>query len=215
MKPSFQLVIGDKTLSSWSMRAWLCAVQTGLPFKEIYIPLDTPKTAQKIRKFSPTGKVPLLLHGKNVIWDSLAIAEYLHELSPEAGLWPKEFELRALARSYAAEMHSSFFGLRTQCSMDLSLRTRVKHLSQETVSDIQRILKMWKAAIRISEGPCLFGSFCAADAFFAPVVFRFLSYGIEVSDKDILQYMENIKDHHGVQYWLNEAKKEKPFRFKF
>ena len=214
-KPEFSLVIGDKTLSSWSLRAWLCAVQTGAPFKEICIALDTPKTSAQIKKHSPSGKVPVLIHGQNTVWDTLAIAEYLYELYPESGLWPKDPKARAMARSYTAEMHSGFMSLRSQCSMDLSLRIQIKHLTSGTVADIQRLLNMWTAALKKSKGPYLFGDFCIADAFFTPVVFRFISYGIQISDKTVLQYMQNIQEHHGVQFWVEEAKKEKLYRQKF
>lgn len=208
-KPVFDLVIGDKAYSSWSMRAWLVAVQSGLPFREINVPLDSAKTAAAIAKHSPSGQVPLLKHGKVKVWDSLAIAEYLHELSPQAKLWPEDPGVRAVARSYAAEMHSGFTSLRTQLSMDLQLKSNARHLFPATISDIQRILDMWKFALKQSQGPYLFGDFTIADAFFAPVVFRFISYGIQIKDKTILAYMENIQEHHGVQFWVEEALKEK------
>lgn len=208
-KPVFELIIGDKAYSSWSMRAWLIAVQSGLPFKETLIKLDTAKTADQIAKHSGSGKVPVLKHGKIQVWDSLAIAEYLNELSPEAHLWPQDPALRALARSYAAEMHSGFTSLRSQLSMDLQLKTQARHLTAGTITDIHRILDMWKAALRQSQGPYLFGDFSIADAFFAPVVFRFKSYGIQIKDKGLKAYMQNIEDHHGVQFWVEEALKEK------
>lgn len=214
-KPEFNLVIGDKTLSSWSLRAWLCALQTGAPFKEICVALDTPKTSAQIKKHSPSGKVPVLIQGQTTVWDTLAIAEYLHEQYPEAGLWPKDKNLRAQARSYASEMHSGFMSLRSQCSMDLSLNIKINHLTAGTIADIQRILSMWSAALKKSKGPFLFGDFCIADAFFAPVVFRFVSYGILISDKSILNYMRNVQEHHGVQFWVQEAQKEKLYRHKF
>lgn len=208
-KPVFDLVIGDKAYSSWSLRAWLVAVQSGLPFREINVKLDSPKTAAQILKHSPSGKVPALKHGKVVIWDSLAIAEYLHELSPEAKLWPEDPALRALARSYAAEMHSGFASLRSQLSMDIQLQSKARHLLPGTVTDIERILTMWKTALAKSKGPYLFGDFCIADAFFAPVVFRFISYGVQIKDKTVLAYMNNIQEHHGVQFWAEEALTEK------
>lgn len=215
-KPYFDLVIGDKTYSSWSMRAWLVAVQSGLPFKEINIKLDEKKTAAQIAKHTDSGKVPVLKQGKRVIWDSLAIAEYLNELSPEAKLWPEDAGTRALARSYAAEMHSGFPNLRTNLSMDLKRTEPVKHLTEATAYEIERILKMWKDALKVSEGPFLFGDFCIADAFFAPVVFRFKHYGIKISDRMVKQYMKNIEEHHGVQFWVEDAKSEKskPLEFK-
>ncbi|WP_413560609.1 glutathione S-transferase family protein [Bdellovibrio sp. HCB209] len=214
-KPYFDLIIGDKTYSSWSMRAWLVAVQSGLPFKEINIKLDEPKTAASIAKYTDSGKVPVLKQGKRVIWDSLAIAEYLNELSPQAQLWPEDAGTRALARSYAAEMHSGFPNLRTAFSMDLKRTTPARHITDGTRAEIKRILKMWKDALQVSEGPFLFGDFCIADAFFAPVVFRLVNYGIKINDKSIKQYMKNIQEHHGVQFWVEEAmaEKSKPLEF--
>ncbi|AFY02837.1 glutathione S-transferase family protein [Bdellovibrio bacteriovorus] len=208
-KPYFDLIIGDKTFSSWSMRAWLVAVQSGLPFREINITLDQPKTAEQIAKFSPSGKVPALKQGKIILWDSLAIAEYLNELSPEAKLWPEDIGARALARTYAAEVHSGFASLRSQLSMDLKHTEEVRHLTPGTIADINRILEMWTNALKVSEGPYLFGDFSIADAFFAPIVFRFLSYKIQIKDKMAKAYMKNIQDHHGVQFWVEEAMKEK------
>ncbi len=211
-KPVFDLIIGDKSFSSWSMRAWLVAVQSGLPFKEINIKLDQAGTAAQIAKYSPSGKIPALKLGKIVIWDSLAIAEYLNDLSPEAQLWPEDIGARALARSYAAEVHSGFTNLRTQLSMDIRLQCEIRHLSDGTVADINRILDMWRTALKVSEGPYLFGEFCIADAFFAPMVFRFISYGIKIKDPMIRKYMKNIIEHHGVQFWVEEAMKEKSER---
>lgn len=208
-KPYFDLIIGDKTFSSWSMRAWLVAVQSGLPFREVNIALDQPKTADQIAKHSPSGKVPALKQGKIVLWDSLAIAEYLNELSPEAKLWPEDIGARALARSYASEVHSGFASLRSQLTMDLKHTEEIRHLSPGTMADIERILKMWTTALKVSEGPYLFGDFCIADAFFAPIVFRFLSYKIQIKDKMAKAYMKNIQQHHGVQFWVEEALKEK------
>jgi glutathione S-transferase len=159
--------------------------------------------------------VPVLLQNEITVWDTLAIAEYLHEHYPHAKIWPKNAKLRALARSYSAEMHSGFASLRSQCSMDLSLKIQIKHLTHSTIADITRILEMWKAALKKSKGPYLFGDFCAADAFFAPVVCRFISYGIDISDPAVLQYMDNVINHHGVAYWIAESKKEKVARARF
>jgi len=211
-KPAFELIIGDKYLSSWSLRAWLVAVQSGLTFKELVIQLDQPTTPEKIGKYSPSNKVPALRQGQFKIWDSLAIAEYLNEISPEANLWPEDIGARALARSYAAEMHSGFPSLRAQLSMDLHVSMEIRHLTPGTICDIQRILEMWETALSVSQGPFLFGDFCIADAFFAPVVLRFVSYGIKIKDPGIKRYMKNIQEHHGVQFWVAEALKEKPVR---
>lgn len=211
-KPVFELIIGDKSLSSWSLRAWLVAVQSGLPFKEIAIQLDQANAAEKISKYSPSKKIPALRQGSLKIWDSLAIAEYLNEISPAAQLWPEDIGTRALARSYAAEMHAGFPNLRTQLSMDLHIAMEVRHLTPGTTADIKRILEMWEAALSVSHGPFLFGEFCIADAFFAPVVLRFISYGIKIKNPGIKRYMKNIQEHHGVQFWVAEALKEKSLK---
>lgn len=208
-KPVFELIIGDKSFSSWSLRAWLVAIQSGLPFKEILIALDQPNSSEKISRYSPSQKIPVLRQGSLTVWDSLAIAEYLNELSPEAQLWPQDAGDRARARSYAAEMHSGFSHLRQQLSMDLRVSVEIRHLTPGTQSDIRRILKMWEEALKQSQGPFLFGDFCIADAFFAPVVLRFVSYGVKIKNPGIKRYMKNILEHHGVQFWLDEAKKEK------
>lgn len=210
---SLSLVIGDKALSSWSMRPWLALKASGLPFKEIKIPLDWPNTKKRILKYSPSGKIPVLIHGKHRIWDSLAICEYIAELAPQ--LWPAESGERALARSMVSEMHSSFQSLRDQLSMDLQMKTKILHLTPQTIRDIERILLLWQQALKKSKGPFLFGEFSIADAFYAPVVFRFLSYGIDIKNKSALKYMKHIQAHPAVKSWYQAAQKEKPFTSKF
>lgn len=205
------LVIGDKNLSSWSMRPWLALKATGLKFKEVKVLLDWPDSDRKLRKWSPTGKVPLLILDGKKIWDSLAIIETLNEVAPGT-LWPEDFHLRALARSCVAEMHSGFPNLRNQLSMDIQLKIRVKHLTDETIDEIQRVVNIWKVALRKSKGPFLFGEFGAADAYFAPVVFRFLSYGIDIESRQIQKYMKAIENHPFVREWVKEALKEKAFQ---
>lgn len=203
-----KLIIGDKNLSSWSMRAWLVAKKSKVPFEEIKIYLDRKDTKAEILKYSPSEKVPCLIDGPITIWDSLAISEYLTEKSPH--LWPQDKAQRALARSYACEMHSGFPSLRTQCSMDIRLQMQIRHLTPSTVSEINRILFMWENALSASKGPFLFGEFSIADAFFAPIVMRFLSYGIQIQSKSALGYMKAIQSDPDVKLWVEEALKEKP-----
>jgi len=213
---SLELIIGDKNLSSWSMRPWLVLKASGLPFKETKILLDRPDTAKKIKKHSPTGKVPVLKHGSRFpIWDSLSICEYIAELAPEKNLWPEDPEWRGIARSFAAEMHSGFTSLRSQLSMDIQLRTQIKHLTPQTIADIDRILHIWKMSMKTLGGPYLFKDFTIADAFFAPVVMRFVSYGIEISDKPTRAYMNHILKNPHVKEWIAGAKKEKAHIVKF
>ncbi len=212
---ALELVIGDKNLSSWSMRPWLVLKKSGLPHKETQILLDRPNTAREIQKHSPSGKVPVLHHGKTTVWDSLAIAEYLAELAPEAQLWPRQASQRAVARSYVAEMHSGFSSLRSQLSMDIQLRIQIRHLTSGTISDIERILELWQLALKASGGPFLFGNFGIVDAFYAPVVMRFVSYGIKIKNKQVLKYLEKIQNDNDVADWVREAKKEKPYFVEF
>lgn len=216
---SLALVIGNKNLSSWSMRPWLALKASGLQFQEINIQLDQPQTTQNILKYSPTGKVPVLVHGDLHVWDSLAICEYIAELAadlaPEKKLWPEDMATRALARSYVSEMHSGFVSLRTQLSMDISLRTEIKHLLPGTLSDIQRILNMWDAALKKSSGPFLFGEFGIVDAFYAPVIFRFQSYGIKITNKKIQKYMKAVLKNSFVQDWVKASQKEKYPAYRF
>ncbi len=214
-KQKLTLVIGDKNLSSWSMRAWLAAKAAGLPFKEIKIILDRPSTAKEIAKYSPSNRVPCLIHDDTVIWDSLAICEYLAELAPKKNLWPANPAERALARSYTAEMHSSFQSLRDQCSMDIRLKIEIRHLTTGTIKDIRRLTELWSTAMKNSGGPFLFGEFGIVDAFYAPVVFRFLSYGIGVKDPRAKKYMHNMQNYPHIRAWVNEALTEKATPFVF
>ena len=209
------LVIGDKNLSSWSMRAWLAAKASELSFKEILIPLDQAETKAELNKYSPSSKVPCLIHGDLRIWDSLAICEYIAELAPNKFLWPEDRKLRAVARSYVSEMHSGFSGLRSQLSMDIRLRMEIRHLAPQTIDDIERILFLWTDALSKSKGPFLFGKFGIADAFFTPVVFRFVSYGVQIESPIIKKYMSEIQVYEHVKNWVEGGQSEKPKPFVF
>lgn len=205
---SLQLVIGDKNLSSWSMRAWLVAKASGVPFEEILVRLDRTETRQELLKYSPSEKVPCLIHGNLRVWDSLAISEYFAELAPGKNLWPSDPTLRAIARSYAAEMHSGFQSLRSQLSMDIRLRMEIRHLAPGTISDIRRIVQLWDEALTKSNGPYFFGEFGIVDAFYAPVVMRFLSYGIQIKNAAALKYMESVQENPWVKEWVDAGIKE-------
>ena len=210
MSRTIKLVIGDKNLSSWSMRAWLAAKASEIPFEEILVRLDTPDTKSKLQKYSPSQRVPCLIDGDLRIWDSLAIAEYLAEMAPDKELWPKHAAKRALARSMTAEMHSGFAALRNQLSMDLRLSIQVRHLTADTISDIRRVVDLWSNAVKVSDGPYLFGRFGIVDAFYAPVVFRFMSYGIEVKSPECQRYMSAIRENRIVKEWFDAGIKEEP-----
>lgn len=220
-KSGLKLIIGDKNLSSWSMRPWLALKESGLEFEEILVALDQSDTKSKIAAFSPSQKVPCLIHENSntnqsvTVYDSLAICEYLAELAPNSGLWPTDFNKRAQARSCVAEMHSGFQSLRSQLSMDIRLKIELRHLTEQTVSDIKRILIIWQEALSRSPGPFLFGKFGIADAFYAPVVFRFISYGIDIRNQPALNYIKSMKDHPHVQSWVKDALAEKPEPFIF
>lgn len=215
MRNSLTIVIGDKNFSSWSMRPWVLLKASGLKFREVKIGLDRPDTAKRIKKVSPNGLVPALIHGKTTVWDSLAICEYIAELAPEAKLLPADPKARALMRSYVAEMHSGFSNLRNQMSMDINLRMDMGHLMDGTIADIERILELWENALKKSKGPFLFGHFTIADAFFAPVVTRFVSYGVRIRGPRCRAYMKAMQKHPAVAAWVKGARKERPYRVKF
>jgi glutathione S-transferase len=176
------LYVGNRNYSSWSLRGTLLVRQSGIACKEVVIPLDTDETAAKIAAVSPSGRVPVLHIDGLVVWDSLAIAEFLHELKPAAGLWPQDVAARALARSVSAEMHSSFVALRQQMPMDIRSKHKVPS-TDEVRDDVARIDALWNLCRETHGrgGDYLFGAWCAADAMFAPVVSRFRTYGVELS----------------------------------
>jgi glutathione S-transferase len=177
-----EIVVGTKRWSTWSLRPWLALKRTGAAFEETLVQLREAETSEaEIRKHSPSGLVPVLKDGDLVVWDSLAICEYLAETFPEARLWPADAGDRALARSAAAEMHSGFPSLRGECPMELALRT-IAELSPATQTDIRNITARWNGLLKRSDGPFLFGGWTIADAFYTPVATRFRSYGVKVSD---------------------------------
>ncbi|MFZ4535190.1 glutathione S-transferase family protein [Propionivibrio sp.] len=175
-----KLVIGDRNYSSWSMRAWLAVKQTGLPFEEVNIRMRGAGTKVEIFKYSPSGKVPCLIDGETIVWDSLAICEYLAEKSPS--LWPSDRKSRAEARSICAEMHSGFGALRLNMPMEISASKPFDGRSAEVDADIARIVAIWEncRAHFAQGGPFLFGSFSIADVMYAPVVWRFLTYAVDL-----------------------------------
>jgi glutathione S-transferase len=177
-----KLYVGNRNYSSWSIRASLLVRQSGIACDEIVIPLDRDDSRERIAAVSPSGRVPVLHADGVVVWDSLAIAEYLHEQRPSAGLWPRERAARALARSVSAEMHAGFGELREQMPMDMRARHSVP-MTPELAADIARIDALWTAcrAAHGDGGEFLFGAWSAADAMYAPVVSRFRTYGVELS----------------------------------
>lgn len=203
------LVIGNKNYSSWSLRGWLALALTGAEFDEVLIPLDLPETEEQIRAYSASGRVPCLLHGDLVIWDSLAIGEYLAELFPEAGLWPQERSARARARAVTAEMHAGFAALREAWPMDLRRRTEFEDPGGAVAADCARILEIWRdcRAEAAGQGDFLFGAPGIADAFFAPVAGRFLTYGLPL-DPAARDYIAALWSLPQMQAWLAAAESE-------
>lgn len=204
------LVIGNQKYSSWSLRPWILFKMAGIPFKEVKVMIRQSDTQEKLRKYSPAGRVPCLVDGKARVWDSLSIAEYANELYPKKGLWPKDKTARAEARSVCAEMHSSFQDLRAKMNMNCLGYFPGKGLTPEVQNDIDRILEIWTDCRKKygKKGPFLFGKFTIADAFYAPVVFRFRTYAVKV-DPVSRKYMETILDLPAMKEWLAGARKEK------
>jgi glutathione S-transferase len=174
------LVIGDKAWSSWSLRPWLAAKVAKIAFREEAIGLRRPDTGEAIARHSPSGRIPVLKRGRLSVWDSLAICEFLAELSPLARLWPADAQARAVARSVSAEMHSSFQALRKEFPMDFHARICSVTPSEQAQRDIARIVSIWRETRRAfgAGGPFLFGAFTIADAMYAPVATRFRTYGV-------------------------------------
>lgn len=205
-----ELAIGDKNLSSWSLRPWLALKQSGLPFRETMVRLGQPDTREKLGSFSPSGLVPVLRHGDLVIWDSLAICEYVNELTPDRTLWPTEAAARAEARAVSAEMHSGFSNLRQVWPMNFA-RVGMRHLKPDAVRrDIARIVDIWTSTRRKfgAGGPFLFGRFSIADAMYAPVVSRFMTYGPLDLPPLAAAYVETIFSLPAMLEWGRGAAEE-------
>jgi glutathione S-transferase len=204
-----QLVIGNKNYSSWSLRPWMAMTMAGIPFRETLIPLDTPETAGLIAQHSAAGRVPVLLHGRQTVWESLAILEYLAELFPEKHLWPKAVTARAVARAVANEMHAGFSALRNACPMNLRRPKRPIELSEQVMKDVARIEHIWRdCRTKFGKGgKFLFGRFSIADAMYTPVVTRFDTYAMNVAD-DTRAYMDTVMNTEAFLAWREAALKE-------
>lgn len=199
------LVIGNKNYSSWSLRPWLAMKQAGLDFAEVRIPLDTPTTHQEILQYSPSGRVPVLLHGDLTVWDSLAICEYIADrFSPN--LWPEDAAVRAVARSVSAEMHSGFVKVRESMPMDCRARHPGFALNALVQAECDRITAIWREYREKfgAGGDFLFGQFTIADAMFAPVVSRFITYDVQLYGI-AKAYAEAIWSLPAMQEWVTVA----------
>jgi glutathione S-transferase len=205
------LVIGNKAYSSWSMRPWFLLETLGVPFQEVVIPLYQDGSKPKLLSHAPTGKVPVLRDGGQTVWDTLSIAEYLAETFPDLPVWPRDKAARALARSLCAEMHSSYQALRQQCPTNFRRDNRAEPLALDDAAkaDVARIEQAWRDARAKfgAGGPFLFGEFCAADAFFAPVVSRFEVYGAPLS-ADSRAYCQAIMALPAWKKWRAGAQAE-------
>ncbi|WP_042421561.1 glutathione S-transferase family protein [Comamonas granuli] len=215
-----QLYIGNKNYSSWSMRPWVLMRQAGIPFTEVMARFDSfaPDSQFKaqLAGVSPTGKVPVLVDGALVVWDTLAIAEYLAETHPDKNLWPQDKAARARARSVAAEMHSGFAALRGACPMNIEARLHdtgalLWRDRPAMRADVQRLIDMWSELLQEHGGPMLFGRFSIADAFYAPVCMRLATYGLPVP-AHIQAYVQRVQELPGVKAWIDGALAENDFR---
>jgi glutathione S-transferase len=214
-----KLYIGNKNYSSWSMRPWVLLRQAGIAFEEVRVRFDSFEANSEFKRaigaVNPTGKVPVLVHGDLVVWDTLAIAEYVAETHPDKKLWPTDPKARARARSICAEMHSGFTTLRSNCPMNIEA-----HLPDTGAllwrdkagvrADVQRLVDMWTALLDEHGGPLLFGEFTVADAYFAPVCMRLHTYGLPVPTH-IAAYVDRVRALPGVKAWIDEALAEKDF----
>ena len=207
-----KLVIGNRAYSSWSLRGWLAVKQSGLPFEELVVPLYDEAWEQRREgdEFSPSqGKVPILWDGDTVVWDSLAIIEFLADRVGREFYWPEEESARAMARSMAAEMHSGFANLRRELPMNVRKTFPPKPLSTEVEQEIMRIFNLWAQARALQRGggDFLFGAWGAADMMFAPVVTRLLTYGVPIPPFAV-PYIKAVLTHPHVAEWLDLAQDE-------
>jgi len=207
--PELVLYIGNRNYSSWSLRPWLVLDFFGISFREERIPLDTDEFRTRIASLHVAGRVPVLQHGDITVWESLAICEYLAETFAEKALWPRDVALRARARAIAGEMHSGFAHLRGQMPMNCRAEQRSVPMTEELQHDIRRVEQIWNRELAANEagGPFLFGEFCIADAMFAPIVSRFLTYGIK-PDSVARDYMQTMIELPSMQRWYEAARTE-------
>jgi len=203
------LVIANKNYSSWSLRPWLLLKHFGVPFEEIRIPLYREDTKEALNAVSPSGLLPVLIHGDVKVWDSLAICEYVHELFPSSGMWPLDREARAVARSIACEMHSGFGAVRKHMPMNCRKSFPGKGLNHESEPEIRRIKQLWRECRSKygKGGPMLFDGFTIADAMFAPVALRFNTYGVEL-DENSKAYVSAILELPELKEWVSTARVE-------
>jgi glutathione S-transferase len=203
----YTLFIANKNYSSWSLRPWSLMQELGLAFEERLTPFAEGSSWNSFRKFSPSGKVPCLIHDKEVIWDSLGITEYLAERHPT--VWPADTRARTWARCATAEMHSGFTALRERCSMTCGVRVRLHEIPESLRRDLDRLSELWSEGLQRFGGLFLAGaSFSAVDAFFAPVAFRVQTYGLQL-DPTAQAYASRLLELPSMRSWYADALAER------
>ena len=204
-----KLICANKAYSSWSLRPWILLAHFKIPFEDVVIPMDRPETRTEMLKYAPTGKCPSLVDGKIVVWESLAILEYIAELCPEKPIWPRGKAARAHARALSSEMHAGFQALRQNCPTNFRRKPKAIPLSEATLADVARVEAAWAGARAAfgKAGPFLYGRFSAADAMFAPVVNRFHAYAVPVS-KPTRAYMDAIMGLPAWKAWIADGEAE-------
>ena len=214
-----KLYIGNKNYSSWSMRPWVLLRQAGIPFEEVLVRFDSfeadSQFKQALAGLNPVGKVPVLADGDLVVWDTLAIAEYMAESYPDKQLWPQDKAARARARSICAEMHSGFSALRSHCPQNIEaslpeIGALIWRDQAAVRADVDRLVAMWSELLAQHGGPMLFGTFTIADAYYAPVCMRLKTYGLPVP-APIAAYVERVAALPGVAAWIADARAEQDF----
>lgn len=211
--PEMTLLIGPRNRSTWSLRAWLLLSHYGIAFTEDHVDYNTPEGKERLKATSPSGWVPVLWHKGEPVWDTLAIAEYLNETFPEYAMWPEDARARAVARSITAEMHSGFAHIRNEMTMYFAETREGFAPSEDCSRDIERVQIIFGAMRQEfgqkfgKDGPFLFGKFSIADAFFAPVVSRFRTYGIEC-EGEAAKYCATMWSLPSMQQWYRSAQAE-------
>jgi len=204
---SLHLIVGNKNYSSWSFRPWLAMKVAGIAFEETLISLEAQDFKARVMAISGAGRVPVLIDGDIRIWESLAILEYLAEKFPAAGLWPRQADARAQARAIASEMHAGFMALRRHLPMNVSRPVKARPLDDGAAADAIRIDAIWSECLAKSGGPFLFGAFGAADAMYAPVIWRFHTYAVEMSAAARI-YMRAVMALPAWNEWRAAARRE-------
>jgi glutathione S-transferase len=204
------LIIANKNYSSWSLRAWLVLAQPGIAFEEVRVPLRAAETRERLLGYSPAGKVPVLIDGQAKVWESIAICEHAAERWPEKRLWPAERAARAHARAISAEMHAGFAALRAAMPMNCRSRYPGKGRNAHVTTDVARIHAMWGDCLKRYGGPFLFGGFSIADAMYAPVVSRFLTYDVKLAGA-LQEYAHAVLGLPAMKQWYAAAAAEPEF----